>query len=340
MPYNFTKPAWFEQVRRVAPWYAARLDEHAVRSAPAQLSKEELVAILGESQDRMGDARADSTWSNMASVINPFAAFDATQKESSYQLLPLDMRMVVWLQHRLRQGLELSSVVIYYRRLHGVYRLLQGCDSLPLQEFGRGLQRDPDSVPRGTRALTREELKTVLEFARTVSLQAYCQVYTMYVLASRTDDVNRLRWEDVTLQDDLVICRWDRGTKSGPDRRLDLIPAPPNALVDLLSSAPARESSPDGPFSLPCDRITLLIRRALGLSQSDPDWALVSSHCLKKTALVRLLENNVPIYQVQFKAKHATPDMLQTYVGSEAWSVAHDALSMSHTLAEDLSAPQ
>lgn len=316
--------AWRETLGRRYPTWHSNVAAHTVRARPRDATEDHLIALRSEVDRRAGMARAQTTWAGIATVLNQFEAFELAQTHPSYHVTPLDTRICMWVQHKIWEGLELSSAVTYLKKLRQMYKMVVGEDSFFLQEFAQALRKDPRSVPEGTRPLTREEMKLLLD--RATSEGRWAQLFVQWATASRTDDLHRLSKSQITVTSDLVVLTWDKGTKSGTEKRVDAIPHPPERLVSYLRHLPQNRK----PFPMDAGALTTFMRRALALPA--PDEVRVSSHSIKKGALVALLRSGVPINLVMFKAKHSSEQNLQTYVGAEAWAAAHEAAQMSDVL--------
>jgi hypothetical protein len=86
------------------------------------------------------------------------------------------------------------------------------------------------------------------------------------------------------------------------------------------------------PFALSSASVTQRLRARLG----HPDDHQLSSHSLKKTALVRLAETGYSAEDLAFKAKHASTRLLKEYIGARLWAVVHKAHSMGQALGKIL----
>jgi hypothetical protein len=334
-PAGQPRPEWRQHLQEQYPHWGERIDEHATRVRPTVLSETDLIEISEEVNERCGEARKESTWEGIATVVNQFEAFEIIQTLPSYRLRPLDRRMLIWLQYKIRPSatahprLGISSAVIYYRKLHQLYRLVTGSESPLMREYGQGLAKDPESVPSGERPLAPQELRMLLREAR--SEAQWAQLYVQWTTASRTDDLQRLVRSQVTLEEDLITLQWDRGTKSGVDKRLDVVPAPPERLTKYLKTL----SPTQRPFPLTATILTRVIRSRLEANGVSPEEAAkVGSHSIKKGALAELLMRGTPLDNVLFKAKHSTSQNLQTYVGPLVWAEAHAAAEMSVLLSQ------
>jgi integrase len=296
------------------------------------VSDEELLELMLRAEGRLGDARSASTWSDIASVLNQFASFDAANlaHHLTYELQPLELRMMYWVEHKLLAAspIDMSTAVEYYRKLHAAFRLLNGAESTLLKEYGAALSRNPEAVPEGARAMQPNELQQAL--AALDDHVAQCQLTVQWVTASRSDDLHRLTWDDVTTNaDGSTTLAWNRGTKSGTTKRQDFLPPTIDPEIRRYLS---NKAGPQ-PFPLDAAAMTRALRRVL-----DPDPRL-TSHSVKKGALTTLLRRGVPLTLVQFKAKHSSLETLQTYVGAEVWAQAHRAVETSELLLEDCRPP-
>lgn len=325
-----SRPAWRQNLARSFPHWDTNLNSHQIRRSPRALEQNELVDLFYQVEEILGGARSAGTWSDLASVVNNFEAWDAKMMQSHrmFELQPLDMRMILWITYKRQEGgVQGSSALEYYRKLHQVYRLITGGESPIMKEFGAALARQPGAQPEGARAITETEIQKVIRETRNEieKLQASVQ----WLTASRSDDLHRLDWEDVTIEGETVTLHWNKGTKGGTQKRVDMFPV---AAVPRIKEH-LRLKNGRRPFPLDAERMTAMLRRILGHAER------LSSHSIKKGALTHLLRQGAPLSQVQFKAKHQTLENLQTYVGPVVWAEAHHALESSQLLATTLTNP-
>lgn len=315
---GYKAPTWMETIRRKFPHWDAQLKQFKLRLTGRPLAPLEFLEVQDLVSHRLRQARAPATWSNIASVINQFHSFDTQQRVAGWDSMPLDLRMIHFVEWKTLHGLQLSSALLYAKKLAQLHTMTGG-DSDLLREYMQSLRRDPASVPEGASPLTPSQVRTVLQKAARRTDVIYCQILCALLLAARMDDLNRLTGKSFTLEEGQLWVLWSMGTKSGPDKRADVIVRPPQRLLDHIYNTAAQ------PFPLKHSAITAILRNML------PD-AEVSSHSLKKTALVHLLSQRIPASQVAFKAKHADECLIQTYVGPMHWAKAQGIVNMGEVL--------
>lgn len=278
-------------------------------------------ATLAESlATRLGQSRADATWSTLASVLNGFLAFDRAQRSNpAYSSQELDWKMLCYIEWKILQHhLTGSSPLTYAKRLSYAYRRMVGRTSEVFREYMKALRRQGMTEVNGARPITVEELKRALTLNRDCRLQ----IVLMWALAARANDVDRLLRQDFTETPEGYVVQWNQGTKRGPQRLVDVLLLPDwaqNLLKNRLDSLkPTSKVACHGHA-----KITAALRRVA------PD---LSSHSIKKGALCTLIDQGLPLNQVAFKAKHASLDQLRVYVGERRWALAHGVIDMAEKL--------
>lgn len=330
------EPRWRTAVRARYPHWSTILDQQHTR-LKVDLHTLPWGRVIQDLHGQLEESRAPGTWATIASVVNQFLEFDTRLSSSAsthheWNHMEMDWRMLFFVQYKIVNGLQVTSAIEYVKKLRQLHRLIAGEVSEPsflMTEYLKSLHRDPLSTPVGARPLTPEELQQILHnLTRHSTHPAWVpQITCMWITASRADDLHRLEWEDIQAESDRIVIRWDRGTKSGVDKRMDYIPIAlnePSPTVTWLKS----QGRLDGkawpkPFPLDANQVTQLLKKYV------PD---ASSHSIKKGALVALMDRGASIAQTAWKAKHATDETLQTYVGSRAWADAHQAMQMSNSL--------
>lgn len=311
---------WQRQIERRAPT-APRHRAQAMEAAAFERIHARVEACLEES-------KAPSTWGVIASVANQFQAFDRAQRLPAYRALPLDERMAMWLHHKIdNQEIHRQSPVTYAKILSGIFRKITGEGSEILKELTAGLRRTT-APSQGALPLSVEALRRLLAKSQWPPLR--CQILMQWVTASRSDDMNRIRAKDLKFDTVgahyRVTTTWWVGTKGSHLPYTDISYLPYLEWLRLrryVNQFPADQKV----FRLDPEAMTAAMRNLL--QTNDPR---LSSHSLKKGALVHLINQGFTLGEVAYKAKHQSTELLRVYVGPVAWAEAHNATGMAIAL--------
>jgi hypothetical protein len=316
-------------VHALPPHWQAQMRTRKPRGRdPDPLSPAEVGTVIANLERRMGQSRADNTWSNIASVLNQFDRFDSCQTVPAYTMSPLPERMAMRVEYKIQRGmLSRSSPVLYAKKLQQAFREITGQPSPYLREYIAALRRRPDAAPLGATPITAEQFRLLL--SRIPWPEVYIQLLLQWLTASRADDMNRLRPADIEFfalpeGGAEVSLTWRLGVKGSVIPFTDFVILT-EAQVKTLKELLARRHSEDRIFRLDAAGVTEVIHRFL----SDE----LSSHSIKKGALTHLIGLGHSLNSIAYKAKHRSIDLLRVYVGPRAWAIAHQA----RTMAQDLS---
>jgi hypothetical protein len=319
-----------------ADWYDG-LDKHwkrslqhfTTRTTARKLSAAEWVDLNERVDQALGESRALSTWRNISSVVQGFKEFERVQTLPAYRSLPLDERMVYWVEWKIMEGhLTNESPKIYAKKLAQVYARITGRRSFLIREYIQSLARRGYVGGTGATPASTRDIADALRTAADHGLRM--QLLAMFLLAARTDDVQRLKTTDIRGEEcegeTHLVVTWTSGTKTGMTPLVDIVTLP--AMYSDEMKTYLASLGPNGrPFPLGHAAITAALRRV------NP---ALSSHSIKKGALVTLVAEGHSFEQVAFKAKHASLKLLRVYIGERLWAVGHGAISMGKTLAGSL----
>jgi hypothetical protein len=322
-----------EGVQALPPHWRRRFFRHKPRAHnrnPPALSADQWAALVEAYSNTIDDARADSTWNVLATVLRQFCAFDEVQAANlpQYNALPLDDRMVMWhLNKIIKKEISGSTPYKYCKILIQLYRRMTGGSFSPiLSDYKKALRRKGLHIPNGARPIALTELKLAIDRSRDRAERM--QLLAMWLLCSRCDDVNRLRRQDIEVEPEgarrVYRVTWRAGTKKGALPLVDFL-IPPREHEDEWEAYLESVAVDQHPFALKAARITEVLRRVLHR---------VSSHSIKKGALAMLVMRGVPLHRVANKAKHETVAQLREYVGERLYAMAQGAME----IAEDIEA--
>ena len=163
--------------------------------------------------------------------------------------------------------------------------------------------------------LTDEELRNILSWFDTLKPNARAAFYTMFGTGARVSEVARLEYPHVKLQDDAI---WIQITdaKWGSDRNIPVID---DKAAKILFEY-WRDQRPDGK---PLFKISKRTIQEYATHYSEESGVHFHSHLLRHTFAARLLEQGVPMTEIQFLLGHRSLAMTAHYTESAIVETSH-----------------
>jgi hypothetical protein len=303
------------------------------RHPPELHTEAELAALMADSGRFLSNARAPATVNVLCTVFVQWDAWHRKQRDHhpTFGLLPLDETMVLWLVHKMKgtrtmRPLTRSTPYKYCKILHQLYRQMERTDSPALAEMQKALKRGGFHLAEGAPAATLAEVQAFLA-RRAQPRSMRMQVLAMWLLASRTDDVNRLPARDISTEttadgSPITVVTWTAGTKAGATPLVDVLAVPEAHRREWTAYLNSMQPG-EHPFPHNASQVTDAIRTV------NP---LLSSHSIKKGALTLLANLGLPLAQVALKAKHKSIDLLRQYIGERAVAMGSGAMEIAGIL--------
>lgn len=309
-----------------------------------KLSTSKILALQEEAQEMLGASIEQSTVRTYASVWSQFLEF------SAYALgeRPSEEAAIMYLTHRMNEdsGRSMSKQGIYQygKVLRAISaRLEEPWDNEMLNAFIKTLEHEGAALPRSQATVMEKG-----EFWRrwnevSMTEEQKWTLFVMWKTASRADDIQKLRLEDIRKWRQYVLVHWDpRNSQSRlrEGQRSHRVKNDSHGLGwSVLISDPrnhqfleyVRLSKLAGKERL-TDMSTGEVTRLLKNMRRD-----LTAHSIKKSALNVLIDCGIPAEEIPKLSKHKdvardVPRSLRTYLRPERLAYAMG----THTLTEHL----
>jgi hypothetical protein len=144
------------------PAWERQLGRFRVRQQRQFVSPEDMARAIGATADRLGQARAESTWRVIAAVWNNFKVFNRENAVNpAWSALELDEKMATWVELKIGRGeLSRTSPLTYVKKLEQIHRMLAGERSSLLMEYRRAVRRRVGAYARGRGPSRSRRLRT------------------------------------------------------------------------------------------------------------------------------------------------------------------------------------
>lgn len=277
------------------------------------MTADDLLETLGLVQNRVQRSIAQSTESGYVNTLARFHRFCRIYLPN--ERMTFELRVMIWCEHQIASGeIEIQSAYQYCKNISaGIQKM--GGKVTGMETYMQGLRKSGALAPNDqAQPISKEQMYRLLEFLeRDGTDHERAHLLLMWFTASRYDDIEKLISKKVvkerTLEDGRIQwnVRFDvhKGDPFylGGSSKMVLPPDLSRFLEHFLGRRGPEESATAATY----EQVNAAVQSL---------YPNLSSHSIKRGALMELLQSGVPLETLQVIAKHRSLKTLLIYLDS------------------------